>query len=88
MQFEILADRIRTEYNVPVRFDPTRYHTARWVEAGDEKLVKNVQGDLASDMAADHNGAPVFLAKSAWHLTCTEEDWPQVRFLRTREQVH
>ena len=33
LQFEILADRIRTEYGVPVRFEPSSLHTARWVEA-------------------------------------------------------
>ena len=35
--------------------------------------------------AEDHNGLPVFLARSDWHVTCATEDWPQVRFLATRE---
>ncbi|MEM7350449.1 MAG: peptide chain release factor 3 [Acidobacteriota bacterium] len=88
LQFEILADRIRTEYNVPVRFEATSYHTARWVEADDSQLLKKFAGSLSGYMAEDHGGAPVFLARSAWHLQCTEEDWPDVRFLKTREQVH
>ncbi len=88
LQFEILADRIRTEYNVPVSFAGTRFQTARWVEADDERLLKRLKGTLAANMAVDHGGAPVFLARSAWHLTCTEEDWPDVRFLKTREQIH
>ncbi len=88
LQFEILADRIRTEYNVPVRFQSTSFHTARWVESDDPLLLKKLTGSLSTYMAEDHGGAPVFLARSAWHLTCTEEDWPDVRFLKTREQVH
>ena len=88
LQFEILADRIRTEYNVPVRFDPTSFQTARWVEAGDVASLKKLKSALAANMAEDHDGAPVFLARSAWHLQCTEEDWPDARFLKTREQVH
>ncbi len=88
LQFEILADRIRTEYNVPVSFTATSFQTARWVEAGDERLMKKLKAKLAANMAEDHGGAPVFLPRSAWHLTCTEEDWPDVRFLKTREQVH
>ncbi len=88
LQFEILADRIRTEYNVPVRFDPTSFQTARWIEADDDALLKKLKGTLAANMATDHDGSPVFLARSAWHLQCTEEDWPDVRFLKTREQVH
>ena len=88
LQFEILADRIRTEYNVPVRFEPTNFQTARWVEADDVSMLKKLKSALAANMAEDHDGAPVFLARSAWHLQCTEEDWPDVRFLKTREQVH
>ena len=39
------------------------------------------------DDAEDHNGSPVFLARNAWHLKKTTEDWPAVRFLKTKEQV-
>jgi peptide chain release factor 3 len=87
LQFEILADRIRTEYNVPVRFEPTSVQTARWVEADEAAELKRfIQGNDAN-MAEDHNGLPVFLARSDWHVTCAIEDWPKVRFLKTREQV-
>jgi len=37
-------------------------------------------------MAEDHGGAPVFLARNAWHLDRTAEDHPDVRFLKTKEQ--
>ncbi|MEM9593129.1 MAG: peptide chain release factor 3 [Acidobacteriota bacterium] len=87
LQFEVLADRIRTEYNIPVRFESTPHQTARWVDAEDPKELKRFvdRNDMA--MAEDHHGLPVFLAKSAWQLQCAQEDWPQVRFLKTREQV-
>ncbi len=88
LQFEILADRIRTEYNVPVSFDSTNFQTARWLEADDSAVLKKLKSALSTNMAEDHDGAPVFLARSAWHLQCTEEDWPDARFLKTREQVH
>ncbi len=88
LQFEILADRIRTEYNVPVSFDSTNFQTARWIEADDSAVLKKLKSALSANMAEDHDGAPVFLARSAWHLQCTEEDWPDARFLKTREQVH
>ena len=88
LQFEILADRIRTEYNVPVRFESTSYHTARWVESDDPRQLKDFASTLSGNMAVDHADSPVFLARSAWHLKCTEDDWPDLRFLKTREQVH
>ena len=29
----------------------------------------------------------VFLARNAWHLDKAEEDWPDLRFLKTKEQA-
>jgi peptide chain release factor 3 len=85
LQFEVMADRIRTEYDVPVRFEATAIMTARWVEAGDSHQMKSFADANASAMAEDHDGAPVFLARNAWHLNRAGEDWPDIRFLKTRE---
>jgi peptide chain release factor 3 len=87
LQFEVLADRLQTEYNLDANLEGTSLFTARWVEAEDPLLLKKFM--LANDatMAEDHNGAPVFMARNAWHLKSTGEDWPQIRFLKTKEQV-
>ncbi|MBZ0101819.1 MAG: peptide chain release factor 3, partial [Thermoanaerobaculia bacterium] len=37
LQFDVLADRIRTEYDLPVSFQSTTLHTARWIEADDRR---------------------------------------------------
>ena len=87
LQFDVLADRIRTEYGIPVHFEGTSLFTARWVEAEDHQALKRFANAHHASMAADHNGLPVFLARNAWHLKTTGEDWPAMRFLKTREQV-
>jgi peptide chain release factor 3 len=87
LQFDVLADRIRTEYEVPVHFEGTQLHTARWVETADAQLLKRFTEQNRAAMAEDHTGAPVFLARNAWHLETTEKDWPDVRFARTKEQA-
>ncbi|RMF08706.1 MAG: peptide chain release factor 3 [Alphaproteobacteria bacterium] len=87
LQFDVLADRIRTEYEIPVRFEPTSLHTARWVEAEDPRLLKKFIDANTANMAEDHSGAPVFLARNAWRLDKAQEDWPGVRFLKTKEQA-
>jgi len=86
LQFDVLADRIRTEYNIPVHFESTGLVTARWVEADDPLLLKRFIAETESSLARDHTGAPVFLARNNWHLERTAEDWPDVRFLTTVEQ--
>jgi len=87
LQFDVLADRIRTEYGIPVHFEGTALFTARWVEAEDHQALKRFANANHASMAADHDGLPVFLARNAWHLKTTGEDWPAMRFLKTREQV-
>ena len=87
LQFEILAERVRTEYDVPVRFEPTELYTARWVEAIDPLMVKKFGDANGPAMAEDHDGAPVFLARNAWHMSKAEEDWPDLCFRATKEQA-
>ncbi|MFO7177584.1 MAG: peptide chain release factor 3 [Pseudomonadota bacterium] len=85
LQFEVLADRIQTEYDIPVVFEGAGLYTARWVHAEDprelERFVRGNDGYLAED----HTGAPVFLARNAWHLETTTKDWPAVRLAKTKE---
>ncbi|MEG3639577.1 peptide chain release factor 3 [Magnetococcus sp. PR-3] len=87
LQFEVLGDRIRTEYSIPVHYEATQLHTARWVEADDHRMLKQFVDRQQADMAEDHDGAPVFLARNAWHLNTAQENFPEVRFLKTKEQT-
>ena len=87
LQFEVMADRIRTEYDVPSRFEPTSLITARWVEADDDAKLKEFIRKNEGAIADDHRGDPVFLARNAWHLDRAQEDWPDIRFVKTKEQT-
>lgn len=84
LQFEVLADRIRTEFDVPVIFEPTSYFTARWVQGENQDVQKFIQANSAF-MATDHDEAPVFLARNAWHLNKALEDFPSVNLLKIKE---
>ncbi|MBO4643778.1 MAG: peptide chain release factor 3 [Alphaproteobacteria bacterium] len=87
LQFDVLADRIRTEYEIPVIFEPTTLYTARWVKAETpadmEAFIKANKGALATD----HDDEWVFLARNAWHLNKTTEDFPKIKLLETRQNA-
>lgn len=87
LQFEVMSDRIRTEYDVPCRFEVTSLHTAVWVECDDRFKLKAFMDSNMANMAEDHSGAPVFLARNAWRLDKARDDNPEIRFLKTREQL-
>ena len=87
LQFEVMADRIRTEFDVPVHFEPTSLYTARWVEADDHLIMKKFTDANKTALAEDHDGAPVYLARNAWHLDRGADEWPDVRFLKTKDHI-
>ncbi|MCY3592256.1 MAG: peptide chain release factor 3 [Acidobacteria bacterium] len=87
LQFDVLADRIRTEYEVPVRFESTAMSLARWIEADDDRAVRDFMRRNEAKIAHDHNGAPLFLAANRYWLDRAAENAPEVRFLATREQA-
>jgi len=85
LQFEVLADRIQNEYDLPVVFESAGLYTARWVESSDQASLDRFVAENESAVADDHNGLPVFLARNAWHLETAEKEWPALRFLKVRD---
>lgn len=86
LQFDVLSDRIRTEYQIPCKFEPTSLMTAEWIE-GDPREVKAFTDQNRASMANDHAGAPVYLARNNWHLDKAKDDFPSLKFLKTKEEI-
>ncbi|MCB9991738.1 MAG: peptide chain release factor 3 [Rhodospirillales bacterium] len=84
LQFDVLADRIRTEYDIPVRFEQAELYTARWISAEDHALLKKFIDGNGSAIANDHDGDPVFLARNAWHLSDAQDKFPEIKFTATK----
>jgi len=85
LQIDVLAARIKSEYELGVRLEPAPYETARWID-GDKGALERFIDANRSTVAEDHDNAPVFLARNAWELDRTTRDWPGLRFSATREQ--
>ena len=86
LQFEVVAQRLRDEYNVQCSFEPVTIHTARWVQA-DPAALKRLRDKSGAQLAEDHAGELVYLAPTRVNLQMTEERHPDVRFHKTREQT-
>jgi peptide chain release factor 3 len=87
LQIEVLAERIRAEYDLKMHFEAAPYETARWVASADKLLLKRFVETVRGSLADDHDGQTVFLARNAWELNRTMQDWPEMRFLSTMEQA-
>tara|TARA_Y100000296_G_scaffold87439_1_gene133915 strand:- start:56652 stop:58226 length:1575 start_codon:yes stop_codon:yes gene_type:complete len=84
LQFDVLIDRIRTEFNVPAKFEATSLYTARWVESDDPKKLKAFIDASGSAIGYDHDEDPVFLARNAWHLQDAQDKNSDIRFVSTK----
>ena len=89
LQLDVLKSRLVAEYNLEADLEPAPYDAARWLSGSETDLEKFAAANRGG-MASDRDGAPVFLAKSAWELGYVAEKFPSVKFLKTRErhEVH
>ena len=84
LQFEVVAQRLKDEYNVSCDFEPVSVHTARWV-IGPEKEIERFKAKVQEHVAYDAGDHLVYLAPSRVNLQLIEERWPELEFVATRE---
>jgi peptide chain release factor 3 len=80
LQLDVLKERLRQEYGIPIDYEQTRFTLARWVMADKKGEVERFADAHGSAMAKDLDGAPVFMAPTAYGLTYEQERWPDVKF--------
>jgi peptide chain release factor 3 len=85
LQLDVLKSRLVAEYNLEADLEASPYDSARWLQGSEAELEKFSAGNRGG-MATDRDGAPVFLAKSAWELGYVAEKFPNVKLLKTRER--
>jgi peptide chain release factor 3 len=86
LQLDVLTARIAAEYGIAVGFETAPFETARWLGAADPAELQRFVARHRASVAEDRDGAPVFLARNAWDLRRTGDDWPAIQFSATRER--
>lgn len=82
LQFEVLEQRLKSEYNVEVHLDVLPFQHARWVE-GDDVTATTFEDRGYGAAVVDNEGRLVVLFKSDWALSVAERDFPKVHFHAT-----
>ena len=86
LQFDVVAHRLLYEYKVECEFETISIAKARWIECADQKVLREFTNKMENNLALDHSGRFVYIAPSKINLNLTEERWPEILFLSTREQ--
>ncbi|MCB1433134.1 MAG: peptide chain release factor 3, partial [Alphaproteobacteria bacterium] len=85
LQLDVLADRLASEYGVPVSFEPARYEVMRWIASDDKKKLEDFIAANRFSIAHDLDGDPVFMAQSAFSLGYTLERSPGITTTEIKE---
>jgi len=85
LQFDVVAHRLKDEYNVECSFENVQVATARWLECADEKKLEEFKKKAHDNLALDAGGALTYIAPTRVNLDLTMERWPDINFLATRE---
>jgi peptide chain release factor 3 len=86
MWFEFLASRIKQEYALPVRFEPSAFTSARWV-SGEKAEVERFVNVNKGHIAQDSDGDVVFLTRLQWDIDRITRDYPKVKLTATKEMM-
>ena len=85
LQLDVLKERLKAEYGLPVSFETARFSVCRWISAdrprGSGALHQRHRGDIARDL----DGDPVFLASDAFSLNYEAERWKMIRMVAIKE---
>ncbi len=87
LQFEVTVERLKSEYKVAADYVGTDFQVARWVSCEDDKKLASFKKRFDANLAEDGDGFLTYLAPSAWKLSYTEEQNPDITFHKTREQI-
>jgi len=87
LQFDVVAYRLRSEYGVDCAFESVPVATARWIRAEDASRLREFERKAHENLARDHDDCLVYIAPSQVNLSLTQERWPEISFMPTREQT-
>jgi peptide chain release factor 3 len=87
LQFDVVAWRLKNEYNVEASYEPVGVVTARWLEADDARKLSEFRRKEEARLVLDGAGNLAYLAPTMVNLNLTMERWPDIRFRATREHA-
>jgi len=85
LQFDVVAYRLKNEYNVDCSYESVNVACVRWIECDDPKKLKEFENKEHSYLALDGADRLCYLAPTNVNLSLAIERWPDIHFTATRE---
>jgi peptide chain release factor 3 len=88
LQFDVVAHRLKHEYNVECAYKAASFVTVRWIKSENKKKLEEFKNSLMTNLALDSGHHLAYLAPNMVNLHLTQERWPDIQFLDTQEHEH
>lgn len=85
LQFDVVIERLKSEYNVKAIYESVNVSTARWVACNNIKKFDEFQRKNEINLAIDGSDYLAYIAPTMVNLNITKERYPDVIFRKTRE---
>ena len=85
LQFDVVAWRLREEYNVECNYENIPVISARWISCDDQKRLYEFRQKHFDNLSEDGGSQLAYLAPSMVNLNLTMERWPEIKFREIRE---
>jgi peptide chain release factor 3 len=85
LQFDVVVQRLKSEYNVEAIYEAVNVATARWVSCEDDKKFEEFRRKCSTNLALDGGNNLTYIAPTRVNLNLSKERYPEVVFTETRE---
>lgn len=85
LQFDVVAHRLKHEYNVDCVYESVNVSCARWVHSDDPKALQDFRTKAYDYLALDGSDSLMYLAPTRVNLSMAEERYPKIQFSATRD---
>ncbi len=85
LQFDVVAHRLKYEYNVECSYDNINIYTIRWIKSNNNKKLEEFKNYEHDKLGFDGSENLVYLATSRANLDLVQERWPEIEFMATCE---
>jgi peptide chain release factor 3 len=89
LQLEVVKHRLKSEYDVEIRYESINVMHARWISRkdGEEVDVARLARDRIGLVVVDVRGRPVVLFSGDWQLNAAIKEQPDYNFAETARGV-
>ena len=85
LQFDVVAQRLESEYNVKCSYEGVNVSSARWVFCDDEKKLNDFKNKYQANLSYDGAGYLTYIAPTGVNLQLAKDKNPDIIFSATRE---